>query len=121
MKTSLTPRIPPLRSLALASGLALLTLGAAPVEAETWNDRKCALYQGAFDDALAMRGADGLRPEFLDDNAQFVQSGCTTQGYVCPQTPQELALADMLTVMTMNEGMASTFVPFGCKPRPESE
>lgn len=33
---------------------------------------------------------------------------------VCPVTEAELELANLLTIMTMNEGMASTFVPFKC-------
>lgn len=80
-----------------------------------WTARKCVLYEAAFADAVAILGKTGLRPAFLRQNDAFIASGCVTQGGVCAETPEEIALADMLTVMTMNEGMASTFVPFGCK------
>ncbi|WP_154449374.1 hypothetical protein [Halovulum marinum] len=125
MKTSLIPRVPVFPARLGRAILPVILLAvppllpqAEPVAAETWSARKCALYRDAVDDALALRGRDGLRPEFLRRNEDFIRSGCTTQGHVCPETPQELALADMLTLMTMNAGMASTFVPFGCRPQP---
>jgi hypothetical protein len=86
----------------------------APLPAD-WSAEKCDLYQQAFSDALAAVGPAGLRPGFLAQNDAFIASGCTTQGSVCAETEAEIALADLLTIMTMNEGMASTFVPFGCK------
>lgn len=81
---------------------------------DEWRARKCALYAAATEDALALLGQDGLRPEFLARNRAFIAAGCGAQARICAETPEEYALADLLTVMTMNEGMASTFVPFGC-------
>ncbi len=95
----------------------LLVTSAGFVQAKPWQEQKCNLYQHAFRDGVAMLGPEGLRTSFLDQNDSFVRSGCTAQGHVCAEPPEEIALADLLTVMTMNEGMASTFVPFGCKPQ----
>lgn len=81
----------------------------------TWSEQKCVIYARAVDDALEFQGLDGLRQEFLRDNTLFIEGGCQTPGRVCPETDAERALANLLTIMTMNEGMASTFVPFNCR------
>ena len=80
----------------------------------TWTEQKCALYDRAFHDALGMVDADGVTPAFLAQNEVFISGGCTGYVRICPMTADEYRLADILTLMTMNEGMASTFVPFGC-------
>ena len=82
---------------------------------DAWAVRKCALYAQATKDALAAVGPEGLRDRFMAENRAFIASGCLSQRRICAQTPQEYAFADLLTIMTMNEGMASTFVPFGCE------
>lgn len=82
---------------------------------QTWAERKCVLYQRAVTDATKMIGRDRLRDEFIKKNQEFITGGCLTQGNVCPMTGGEFEFANLLTVMTMNEGMASTFVPFGCR------
>ncbi|MFX0540445.1 hypothetical protein ACEWPM_001765 [Roseovarius sp. S4756] len=79
-----------------------------------WSSRKCSLYRAALADALAARDTKGLRPEFLAANEAFIASGCREVPDLCAEGPEEIAMIDMLTVMTMNEGMASTFVPFAC-------
>ncbi|TDT77219.1 hypothetical protein BDE40_0499 [Litoreibacter halocynthiae] len=91
-----------------------LILSGTPASADAWGDKKCELYRAAFEDARVMLGSDGISDSFTDGNARFIASGCTEQIRLCPQSVKELELADMLTVMTMSEGMASTFVPFGC-------
>jgi len=100
----------PLTALAAA-----LSPGASLHDAD-WAAEKCELYQLAVRDAAEIVGTSDLRPEFLAQNDAFIASGCTSQAPVCAETKGEIALADLLTVMTMNEGMASTFVPFSCKP-----
>jgi len=97
---------------ALCACLALCAV--APAHAQTWAEQKCALYERALSDALRLWGDDGISAEFLEGNAAFIAQGCTERGQICPASPQERALADRLTLMTMNEGMASTFVPFAC-------
>ena len=79
-----------------------------------WTERKCELYADASSAALSWSGGDGLGPEFLARHEAFIASGCTAPHDVCPRSPEELALAELLTVMSMSEGMASTFVPFAC-------
>lgn len=89
-------------------------LGAQDLEGLTWSEQKCVLYAHAVEDALGFQGADGLREAFLNGNQSFIDSGCQSADRVCPITDAERELANLLTIMTMNEGMASTFVPFGC-------
>ena len=101
----------------LASSLALCL--ASPVLAHdaaglSWTERKCHLYAHAWEDGLAWKGTAGLSPEFLERHEAFLASNCTRDHDVCPRSPEEIAMADLLTVMSMSEGMASTFVPFGC-------
>lgn len=79
-----------------------------------WTARKCALYASAFADALAANGTDGLRPAFLEANEAFIAGDCQTLPVFCAKGRSEVDLLNLLTVMTMNEGMASTFVPFTC-------
>lgn len=87
---------------------------AVDLEGMTWTEQKCALYDRAFDDAVGMVDADGLSPAFLAQNEAFIAGGCIDYIRICPTSAQEYRLVDILTLMTMNEGMASTFVPFGC-------
>lgn len=81
---------------------------------DDWTRQKCELYALIFKDALGLQGHDGLSPDFLSTNQRFIDAGCTGERSLCPTSEAELAFADLLTLMTMNEGMASTFVPFGC-------
>jgi hypothetical protein len=95
--------------------LVLLAGGAAAQEAPTaWAVEKCARYRAAWAAVVAGRGTGGLGAAFLADHAAFLAAGCTTRGAVCPRSPAEVEVADLLTVMAMNEGMASTFLPFRC-------
>ncbi|MGH1329611.1 MAG: hypothetical protein ACRBBK_01905 [Paracoccaceae bacterium] len=101
------------------AGIMIAALGAAPLNAQslegkTWRAQKCVLYQAAVRDAIALQGDEGLSAAFLAANARFMAGGCELEARICLTSPQEFELANMLTIMTMNEGMASTFVPFGC-------
>lgn len=87
----------------------------AAEEADDWSRQKCALYSSAWERALEWRGTEGLSERFLARHEAFLAGGCLGRGDVCPQSPQELALADLLTIAAMNEGMASTFLPFACQ------
>lgn len=94
-----------------------LCICAVPLAAETpsdWARQKCTLYRAILSDAFALQGSDGLSQSFLRANDTFLANGCQGPRTLCPVSPQERDFADLLTVMTMNEGMASTFVPFGC-------
>jgi hypothetical protein len=60
-------------------------------------------------------GTGGLGAEFLGRHEAFLALGCTKQADVCPQSQEELRLANTLVIRGMNEGMASTFFPFACR------
>jgi hypothetical protein len=105
--------------LILASVFLLISTGLAWAEdvnlkGLTWTEQKCVLYQRAWDSAYAAIGPDGISAEFISKNTAFVSTGCQDPIGVCPRSEEEIDMANMLTVMTMSEGMASTFVPFNC-------
>ena len=81
----------------------------------SWRDTKCVRYRAAWTNALARLGRDGLGDEFLRRHEAFLGSGCTGEHDVCPRTPAELNLANIMVVRAMNAGTASTFPPFGCR------
>lgn len=103
-----------------------LQLGSIPAWAEdvqfedmTWTEQKCVLYQWAWDWAYDSIGPDGISDGFVAQNDGFVATGCIERTVVCPRSKEEFDMANMLTVMTMSEGMASTFVPFTCRVEAE--
>ncbi len=85
-----------------------------PEQSAGWQEKKCNLYAQIFRDALTAQGHDGLSNAFLSSNQRFIDAQCGGERNLCPISDAELEFADLLTMMTMNEGMASTFVPFGC-------
>ena len=104
-------------------GLALATLliiaAVAPGRAqssppENWPAIKCERYTKAYAEALAKFGRKGLGQPFLDSHEAFLTSGCSIKGAVCPRSKEELDLANVMVIMGMNQGMASTFMPFAC-------
>ncbi len=106
------------------SGAILLSAAtfAAPVQAqptppENWPAIKCERYTKAYAEALARLGRKGLGQDFLDAHEAFLASGCSIKGEVCPRSAEELNLANIMVVMGMNQGMASTFMPFACPKR----
>ena len=105
----------------LAAWLALFLAGevadaATPNrEGSSWTEVKCARYRKAWTDALARRGEQGLGRDFIARHEAFLASGCTTRADVCPRSPEELDLANILTILAMNAGTASTFLPFACR------
>jgi hypothetical protein len=93
--------------------LALMPVAAA-AQTPDWTARKCALYADAWAQAVRIKGLDGIGQDFQDRHAAFLAQGCTRRGDVCPRSPQEYALADLLTLMAMSEGTAGSFLPFAC-------
>jgi hypothetical protein len=85
------------------------------VPVRNWHDEKCARYGKAWSDAVGRVGAGGLSPAFLQAHAAFLASNCTRRADVCPRTPADFALANMMVVLSMNAGTASTFPPFACR------
>ncbi|KRE09906.1 hypothetical protein ASE63_05210 [Bosea sp. Root381] len=110
----------PLRLLAPAIALGIVTgetgaVHAQPVAPEKWPAVKCERYTKAYATALAKLGRKGLGQPFLDAHEAFLTSGCSIKGEVCPRSTEELNLANVMVIMGMNEGMASTFMPFACR------
>ncbi len=78
-----------------------------------WTAQKCERYTRAWE--MATQGArEGLSDAFIADHDTFLASGCTIRGTVCPETAQERALADMLSLMAVAEGATGSFLPFHC-------
>lgn len=92
---------------------AALSFGTASALASTWSERKCELYTAAWNDATRGSGLAGISAEFLASHADFLASGCRA-GTVCPRGRAEVALADLLSLMAVAEGMAGSFLPFRC-------
>jgi hypothetical protein len=81
---------------------------------DDWATQKCSLYADAWQWVVDTRDLRGVGAGFMATHQAFVDSGCNAALTTCPQTKAEIALADLLTVLSMNEGMASTFAPFAC-------
>jgi hypothetical protein len=102
-----------MRNLALAAAL-LLVPPAGAEEPSSWQQQKCALYADAWTRALDDIGSDDINYNFLATNENFIASGCTDTIAACPSSDQEHQIAELLTLVMMNEGAASTFLPFRC-------
>ncbi len=110
---SLGPRVAVVAALLWASGgLEARSQERAPSD---WPAVKCERYRQAWADVLARRGTDGLGPAFLERHEAFLASGCTARADVCPRSPQELELANILSLRAMNAGMTGSFLPFACR------
>jgi hypothetical protein len=95
--------------------LLLLALLIAPAQAQTPQDAKCARYAAAWTEAQSRFGPAGLSTDFRAGQEAFIASNCRARPGICPRSPQELAMADILTIAAMNAGMASSFLPFACR------
>jgi hypothetical protein len=101
----------------LAAVLVMLAVASALAQtapAGSWTEEKCHRYRQAWDDALKRQGLTGLSQEFLSAHGRFVAGGCDGTLRVCPRSPRETDLANIMTVRALNAGMASTFLPWGC-------
>lgn len=87
---------------------------AEPTPLSEWSAQKCVLYSEAWDWVLKTQDLSGISSGFLTDHQRFITAGCDHSIEICPMSEAEYALADLLTILSMNEGMASTFVPFAC-------
>lgn len=100
----------------MVAGLLVLAGPALAQPAQpSYSDIKCARYSEAWSAIVARRGTSGLGQPFLARHAAFLASGCTAPPDVCPRSAAELEVANMLVMMAMNAGMASTFPPFSCR------
>jgi hypothetical protein len=83
--------------------------------ASSWTVTKCDRYRKAWTGALSRRGGKGIGAEFMERHEAFLESGCLSKADVCPRSPEEFELANVLTILAMNAGTASTFLPFACR------
>lgn len=79
-----------------------------------WGSRKCELYENAWARALSSTPNNDINDSFRAANETFIAAGCTEKIAACPRSNDERELADMLTIAMLNEGAASTFLPFAC-------
>lgn len=94
--------------------LLLAILPSAAIAQSNWSAKKCDLYEHAWSRALSNSPNVDINYNFLAANENFIASGCTEKIAVCPRSNDELELADMLSIIMLNEGAASTFLPFNC-------
>ncbi len=86
-----------------------------PQDPQNWSEVKCSRYKKAWSEALTRRGSEGLGQDFIARHEAFLASGCTARADVCPRSPAELELANIMVLLAMNAGTASTFLPFSCR------
>jgi hypothetical protein len=55
-----------------------------------------------------------LNAAFIDANQAFIDSGCESDAKICARSPRERELVDVFAIRVVNEGMSTTFLPFGC-------
>lgn len=94
-----------------ASAPALAQQPASP----DWPTEKCNRYRAAYELILNRQGKTGLSPEFLASHDASLAANCQSRAEVCARSPEEIALANKLTLMAMNRGMSGTFLPFYCR------
>ena len=99
----------------LLAGAGAPSRAAVPDHPQSWHDVKCVRYKKAWSAALVHQGTQGLGPAFLASHEAFLASNCTRRADVCAQSPEELKLANTMTILSMNAGTASTFPPFYCR------
>ena len=80
-----------------------------------WPTEKCNRYKAAYALLLNRQGKTGLSPKFLASHDAFLAADCQARAEVCARSPEEIALADKLTLMAMNRGISGTFLPFDCR------
>ena len=117
-----TPMVPSRVAAAALAGWLVVGLGspglARPLpngQERSWSDEKCARYTKGWSELMARRGTTGLGETFLARHDAFLASGCLAKADVCPRSPEEFELANNLTILAMNAGTASTFLPFACR------
>ena len=103
---------------ALAMLCAVAGVGSAAEAKRSWSEEKCFRYARDWSEALRRYGTAGFSAEFLAGNAAFIRSGCESRDKVCPSNAKDRELVDVMAIRVVNEGMSTTFVPFGCLHSP---
>lgn len=89
--------------------------GTTPQTRSDWQQKKCDVYRQALAEILDHVGREGVSERFLARNQAFIDSGCLADVDACPQTDDDIEVANGLTIATMNAGAASSFSPFRCR------
>jgi hypothetical protein len=89
---------------------------AQALPANGWTAEKCRRYRIAWTDLMQRRGRTGLTDQFVASHDAFIARGCQDPRDVCPRSPDDLDVANAMTIAAMNAGTASTFLPFACRP-----
>ncbi|MFN3319458.1 MAG: hypothetical protein ACK43M_11975 [Allorhizobium sp.] len=89
--------------------------GVTAEERSDWQRKKCDVYTKALGEILDHVGRDGVSERFLARNQEFIDSGCLADVDACPETADDIEVANGLTIATMNAGAASSFSPFRCR------
>jgi hypothetical protein len=101
-----------------AAALSFLVLkNPALAQSVDWPAEKCRRYSHAWHDALIHPGAKGLGKDFLSAHSAFISAGCAGPREVCPRSPEELEMANTMTMLALNAGMSGTFLPFARRTR----
>lgn len=79
-----------------------------------WQLAKCRFYEETWRDMLAHFGPGALSDGFVDQNERFIAAHCLERIEVCPKSEHDLAVANALTLGTMNGDVGGTFLPFRC-------
>lgn len=89
--------------------------GVTAEERSDWQRKKCDVYTKALGEILDHVGRDSVSERFLARNQEFIDSGCLADVDACPETEDDIEVANGLTIATMNAGAASSFSPFRCR------
>lgn len=111
------PRYRRVTAALLLVGLSVASLDpvlAQGTDGDGWTQRKCVLYTAAWKRVVGDERPAGVSDEFVSAHDAFLASGCLDRGRVCPRSPRELEIADILSLMAVSEGMAGSFLPFDC-------
>lgn len=85
---------------------------------DAWTIEKCDRYRRAFTDLLKVFEGRGITDGFIRGNRNFISAGCSNGADICPTSPGDMDFANALTLMAMNGGAASSFLPFICRISP---
>lgn len=85
---------------------------------DAWTIEKCDRYRRAFTDLLKVFQDQDITDGFIRGNRDFIAAGCSNGADICPTSPGDMEFANALTLMAMNGGAASSFLPFICRISP---
>lgn len=85
---------------------------------DAWTIEKCDRYHRAFMDLLKVFEGRDITDGFIRGNRDFIAAGCSNGADICPTSPGDMEFANALTLMAMNGGAASSFLPFICRTSP---